>query len=727
MYLRSSLFLIFSLFLFSAAVAGQVPEPASTPPPIPVNDPDILKITTTLVQLDVVVTDKKGNRVDSLSPEDFEIYVNGKKQDITNFSFISQQQKNTDLKEVSADRNLKRSVIPPPPSVLKVENARRTYAIVIDDLGLSFESIRPVQQAVRKFINEQMEDGDLVAIVRTGTGVGALQSFTSDKRQLLAAVDKIKWNAYGRGGIGPFKAIEQDIKDAIASASKSGRTVAGASEDKEFAAQVENYRNENFSIGTLGALDYIIRGMRDLPGRKALMLFSEGFQLTSGPTGAPTRVFDTMKIIADLANRASVVVYTLDPRGLQVPGMAFSFDDIPSIVGLDFAPGSGKMDSDLRDKRAADFRDSQQSLRYLAYQTGGFPFVNQNDMSLGMTRALEDQTGYYLIGYQPDSETFDPSKNKFNNVKIKVLRDDLNLRYRSGFYSYADKPAENLKKSPGQQIYGAIVSPFSANDISLSLNTFFTDDTKGKTFIRSLVAIDAKDLKFSKEANGTYKANFDLIAMTFGDNGAPIDEASKNYTITLGEKAYQRALSSGFIYDLSVPIKKPGAYQFRVALRDSVSEKVGSASQFIEVPNLKKNRLALSSIVLDNYSIEQWNKASGKSSETADFDVDIALRRFRTGTVLRYDYLIYNAGSNAGNLEVQARIFKDGEPLVEGETEALDMSGQTDQNRIEAAGAVTLGKNMLPGNYVLQIVVSKKGATKSSEIVSRWTDFEIVN
>lgn len=154
-------------------------------------------------------------------------------------------------------------------------------------MGLSFENVSWIQQSLKKFINEQMQEGDLVAIVRTGSGIGALQSFTSDRRRLLAAVNKIRWNAHGRSGISVAQAIAQGtVKDALKGQKTVGgggeeKQVTGLDEERELANQINATRSENFTTGTLGALSYIIRGMRKLPGRKSLMLFSEGFVLTS--------------------------------------------------------------------------------------------------------------------------------------------------------------------------------------------------------------------------------------------------------------------------------------------------------------------------------------------------------------------------------------------------------------------------------------------------------------
>lgn len=712
------IFLSCLVLFFSGSIFSQTPT--ATPPK---DDGDVVKISTNLIQLDVVVTDKKGNQVTDLKPEDFEIYENGKKQDISNFSYIFNKtaKKPTDS-QPSILKSKDKFPIPPPPSKLKLEQIRRTYAIVIDDLGISFDNIYWTQQSLKKFINNEMQEGDLVAIIRTGSGIGALQSFTSDKRQLLAAIDKIKWNPQGRGGISTFAPIHSTLKENLdGKIGADGKVKRSQGKDEEITSQIltDEFRNENFAVGTLGALNYIIRGMRELPGRKSLMLVSEGFPGISRSGELPTqnRIYNSLKILADLANRSSVVIYTLDPRGLQVSGMVSAEDDVTGTA-------------DIRvQTREQDFFASQQTLRYLAYETGGIPYVNQNNLADGLEKAVEDQSGYYLIGYQPDSDAFDAKKNKFNKLTVKIKRDDLKVRYRSGFFGITDKEIAQVNQTPQRKIYAALTSPFNADEISLSVNTLFAEDEKSGEFIRSLVKIDANDLKFSQESNGMHKANFDLIAMTFGDNGVPIDNVSQNYTIQVNEKIYRKILKTGFIYNLVVPIKKPGAYQFRIALRDSASEKVGSASQFIEVPNLKKNDLTISGILLNNYTISELQKISTKDDQDnnqTSVDSDTASRRFKRGTVLRYDYIIYNAKTNPTNLQVQARLFSNSKLLTEGQPSALNMNNQKDLKRIEAAGAITLGENLEPGNFVLQLIVIDANAKEKRQIATRSIDFEIV-
>ncbi len=219
------------VFCFAFAVFAQKPTPTRTPE----TDEDVVKISTTLVQIDVTVTDKSGKVVTDLKPEEIEIYENGEKQNITNFSFVSNIRAQT---EKSVARTTDKTAVPIPPTQLRPEQVRRTMALVVDDLTLSFESVYFVRRALKKFVDEQMQDGDLVAIIRTGGGVGALQQFTSDRRQLYAAIEKVRWNPTGNGKIGAFAPLEAS---PLERAKANGATVS----DEQLEA--ERNRDQNFN------------------------------------------------------------------------------------------------------------------------------------------------------------------------------------------------------------------------------------------------------------------------------------------------------------------------------------------------------------------------------------------------------------------------------------------------------------------------------------------------
>ena len=291
----------------------QNPQPprANQQQPRPQSDDDVVRISTNLVQVDSIVTDSKGKQVTDLREDEVQILEDGKPQKTTNFSYIM-------LDPTAASRPAEPAKpvdknAPPVPTVrLRPEQVRRTIAVVVDDLGLSFESTHFVRQALKKFVDQQMQPGDLVAIIRTGGGIGALQSFTSDKRQLYAAVEKVKWNPSGRGGISAVPSIQSGpLAEASA---QGGDTTAG--ED------LDQFREDVFAVGTLGSLNYIVRGLRELPGRKSIVLISDGFAMfsRSEPQGSQ-RVQVALQRLTEQANRAAVIIYTMDARGLQTLGL----------------------------------------------------------------------------------------------------------------------------------------------------------------------------------------------------------------------------------------------------------------------------------------------------------------------------------------------------------------------------------------------------------------------
>jgi len=679
------------VFLFQLSVFGQnkKPVPTATPP-----DDDTIKISTDLIQVDVSVTDKNGKPVTDLKPEDFEIYENDKKQEITNFSFISANKLALpENREKNPAKN--KNAIPIPPARLKTEQVKRTYAIVIDDLGLSFTSIFYTKEAVKKFINEQMQEGDLVAVIRTRGGVGALQSFTSDKRQLFAAIEKIKWNSLDLiGSFSPFAEKERRDRQGIAEQGNVANGFGGNRKDSELQDYIDELRGQNFSFGTLGALSYVIRGMQQLPGRKSIMFFSEGF-------GNFPQTMEKLRVVADMANRASVVLYTFDPRGLE---------------------NSAMMTSD----QAVMLMMQKQTIRFLAEETGGIASINRIDLDDGLGRALVDQNSYYLIGYQPDSDTFDPRKNKFNKLIVKLKRPDLKIRYRSGFFGITDKRLEEAPKTPRQKLTASITSPFTKNEIDLSVYPIFQNDAKNGNLIQALIYIDPKDLLFANTNDGKQKANFDLLAMTFGDNGVPVDILARTFEIELTDKMHENILKTGLVYMMTVPIKKSGAYQFRIALSDTVTNKIGSASQFIEVPNVNK-RMALSNLVLDNFKPDEWQKVKldgNRNNGDRSTLLDASIRQFKRGTILYCDYVVYSP-KESRQIETQMRLIKDGKVIFEQSPMPLNMDGQTDLKRLQTAGTVSLGTDMEAGSYILQVIATDKESNK--RFATQYVEFDVID
>ncbi len=705
------------------------PQPSPTPAPTPTqeagDDDVVVRITTNLVQFDAVVTDRQGRLVTDLRPEEFEVLVDGKRQEISNFSFVG-----TTPAPAAAERAVEprtrpdKDAPPPPPTPLRAAQVRRTIALVADDLGTSFTDIYSVRQALKKFVDEQMQPGDLVAIIQTGKGLGALQQFTTDKQLLYRAIERVRWNPTGRAGVSSFAPIEADPL------AQAGGVAGGGAEDddetdgggrRDARAAEDEFREGVFTVGTLGALNFIVRGMKELPGRKSVILFSGGFPIfkdvrNPNGTGDTERALESLRRLADVANRASVVIYTMDARGLVVTAPTAA-DSI----------GNAQQAQRALQTRGDQLVRNQEGLSYLAEQTGGIFIKNTNDLGGGVRRVLEDQKGYYLIGFRPPADAFEPAegRTRFNKFEVKVSRPGVRVRTRAGFYGYAEGQSRPVARTRSEQLVAALTSPLTSGGLGLRLTSLFQSPADGASVVDSLLHIDASQLKLSDEPDGWKKVVLDVVALTFGENGQVVDEINRTETLRVRGDVLERVMADGFVYVMKVPVKKPGSYQLRVAVRDAASERVGSASQFIEVPDLKKDRLALSGIFMS-----AGEAAEAKAAGASDPLRDATVRRFRQGTFVDFRYHIYNAKADRTTgrprLQTQTRLFRDGQSVFSSPPQPFDPGPQTTPARLGAGRRLQLGTQLPPGEYVLQIVVTDELVKGKRRTATQWIDFEIV-
>ena len=754
---HSPLALAITLALLLPAAAQQ---PATSPTQDgPREKEDVVRITSNLVQVDAVVTDRKGQPVRDLRPEEFEIYEDGHPQKITNFSFVSTvpgatvpAHTGTNVVDSAAANRKGVTPAPVPPVRLRPEDVRRTFALVVDDLGLSFESMHFVRGALRKFVDEQMQPGDLVAIIRTGAGVGALQQFTSDKRLLYAAIDRVKWNSRGRAGVAAFAAIEDSPLVSASLRPSADGPMAGpltkTDIESEARASVGDFKDQIFAVGTLGAINYVIRGLRQMPGRKSVVLLSESMKLFDSKGEENYRTMQAVRRLTDLANRASVVIYTIDPRGLPSINLTAG-DDVSSLVTLaDGTVARANQGPALMESlatRTREYWDSQEGLNYLALETGGFFFHENNDLNRGIQKALDDAKGYYLIGYRPDESTFDKKtgSRRFHNISIKVKRPNLIVRTRSGFFGVTEEDARPLQSTIAQQLMAAITSPFESGAVDLRLTSIFLDEPQFGSFMRSFIYVDGGSLNFQEQPDGSHRASVDVLAMTFDDTGTPVDMRSRTESVIVRGDEYRRAVEQGLIFGINLPVKRPGAFQLRIAVRDAGSGHVGSANQYIEVPDIKKERLTLSGIYLAEreeaggvraITIPSVADESPKADREGEGKIDErdpqsgpAVRRFHSGALVEYGYEVYNAildkATRRPQLQSQVRLFRDNRLAFAGKV--VNLNGKVDARRLVAFGRLRLGENLTSGEYVLQVVVTDTLAKEKNRVTTQWIDFEI--
>jgi VWFA-related protein len=690
------------ILVFSALAAALAQNPGSPAPP-----EAVIRINVNLVQLDAVVHDDQNRPVTGLKKEDFEILQDGKAQVITNFSFINTAPEPGAATQVSAPRPAPtpsggKPVPPPPPTRLRPDQVRRTVALVVDDIGLSWESIARIRQSLKKFVDTEMQPGDLVAVIRTGAGMGALQQFTSDKRLLNAAIDKVKYNGLSRVGVSSFAPL------------------GGGESNTAF----DESRAQIFSVGTLGAIRYVVEGLRDLPGRKSLILYSENMRLVYSD-GFDPRTMDAVRRLVDEANRSSVVIYSIDPRGLQYYGLTAA-DNTRGMTPQQI--------SEVPLRRSEQVFNSQDGLVMLAHDTGGLFLHDNNDLYGQLHTALLDSQGYYLIGYHPSASTFDEKTGqpKFHKVTIRMKRAGLHVRTRTGFLGTPDRAVAGVARTRQAELAHALNSPFSSGHIHVRLTTLFSNAAARGSFVNSMLYIDAKDLSFEDEPDDWHKAVIDVVAVTFGENGQPVDTTDRTYTIRVHSDAYKQMLRDGMVYSVHHAVKRPGPYQMRIALRDAGSEEVGSATQFLEVPDVSKGHLTLSSIVIEEDrpkpAAAPTNNSPDAEGQKASETGGPAVRVFKPGMGIMYGFQVLNAEADANHqtsLQLQTRLFRDGQQVYEGKPMALPTPNQPDPKRLIGGGAMRLLNGMKPGDYVLQVIVTDKLAKDKFQVATQSMDFEV--
>lgn len=669
---------------------------------------DVVRISTNLVQIDAVVT-KNGKPVTNLTADDFEIYEDGKKQTITSFAYISNTPNvpSSDSRDsVSSPASKKNETGVPPAVPIQRDVARRTIGIVVDDLGISAESMTHVRRQVQKFIAEQVQPNDLIAVIRTGGQMGALQQLTNDKRMLNRAVELLRWNPCSRLGTAALKREEDQ---------RAGGCYYNSVEQ------------------TLRAVRFILDAMGRLPGRKSMILMSDDIPVRReefGTEGAEQVILGGdvrnyggwLQRLTETAVRSSVVIYSVDTQGLQVTGITAAdavTSSISSSGGVGSVPERSARLGMLSSSRSRVLQERREGSLRLAQRTGGFQVHDSNGFQLD--RILEDQSGYYLLGYRPSEETFN---RKFHQIKAKVNRSGMTLRTRFGFYGVTEEEANRARPTITDQTNLALLSPFGAQDLELELNSFFANDKSAGSIIRSFIYLNPASLSFTS-VNGRRETPLQLHGVVFGDNGAVIDRVKRDIVLSLGETEYQQVMHDGLRdavrlrFDL--PAKNPGSYQVRIAVRDLTSAKIGSAGQFVMVPDLNAKGLPLSGIVLRDLS---------QTSTPAAVMANPPARRFAANSNLYFGLMTYNASISPAtrlpDLMVETKLFRDGKIIGSPSQTAVEIKNQSDLSRLFINGAFRLTPDLEPGNYFLQVAITDKASRDKQPTSTQWVGFEIV-
>jgi VWFA-related protein len=690
---KLSCFAVFFL-VFSLPVLSQTVQPT---PPIE-DDKDIIRVDSKLVQLDFMVLDKDGQQVKNLTTDDIEVYQDGKLQNVSNFSYVDFS--TSQVSQTGKQEKPAKNAVPVPPSITRTQSQGRLLTFVVDDGNCksSLGGINTSKDTLTKFVNEQMQPNDRVAIYQTKGGSSLIRQYTSNKETLLRIIGKIKLLFQGPScGDGFFDSVDTKSIDF----------------DSDGQKRLNDTSRDSQTVGSIGVLNYAVERLKSIAGRKIVFFLSEG--LVSFNNGNSK---DALNSLSDKALRSSVVFYTIDVRGLTNPAFIDAGSNIEGLA----EENNENLTEKVFQAKSLELSESRAGLADLAYTTGGEFFKELNFPDKALKNYIDRESGYYLVAYDPEDEVF--KGKEFHKIEIKLKRPELKLFSRSGFFGIENSKPKTKTKSVDSPLYQAVASPFAENGIEMRLTTIFENDSAKGNAVRTLLQINGKDLTFVDQPNGMKKISLDVVAVTLDEKGKVIDEFNRTHTLKVSNDAIPYILENGLIFTTDVPIKKNGSYNFRIVVRDNASNRLASVGEVLEIPNLDKNSFFMSGLITAEVSPDGSFKFP--IAVTAEQAISIplnstnsAIRKFRAGNSIHYTYNIFNAKNN--NLTAQLRLFNQGTLITESKESPIQV---TDLKRIKNSGSFGITRQVQAGEYVLQIVVRDKTSNKTT---SQWIDFEVVN
>jgi VWFA-related protein len=631
------------------------------------------------VRIDAVVLDKRGYQIPDLTADDFEIYQDGQLQKIISSTYIAEHQPLSPKPALTSPKSGKPG--PLHDSRPTREEVRRTIVFLVDDIAMHpVIDVPRAQMAVQKFIELQMQQGDLVAILQTTKGNASLQAFSSDKRELLSRTRLIKWSP----------------------------------------------RGPSATIPLMLATDYCLKALQNMPGRKALIIIGAHPLLPSPLASEFTINLRNMLTIynplADAALRAGVVIHTLDIHGLKGPEVydsEFGADNAVPINSEDMSSGAYHEKKANRIMMAAAIRNSETPIP-LSEKTGGLFLKDFNFFVDGIGAVNEEMKGYYLLSYIPPENTFKPgSAATYHKIKIRVKKAGSIVHTREGFYGTHEtinSPDKNMNP-----LIQAMFSPFQYNGLVLHLASGYTGDAQDEYLLRAWLHLDGRNVGTIIEKDGSRAVSLEAVATTSDISGITQNSGNTNISFPVNDQEVQWIKENGIRISVSLRVKTPGAYYVRAAVKDNASGAIGSAYQFLEIPDLKNNKLSLSSIfVLDKNEDASWIQ-SGLTEETHN-QLNTSQKAVRRGQTFR-NYqagesidclaIVYNAKTEKEHkpeLESQFVLFQNGAKVFTSMPEQVDIRDAKDFKRIPLRKSLKLERGIQAGDYVLQLQVRDKSA-----------------
>jgi len=550
----------------------------------------VIRATTRLVQVDVVVTDAAGNPVKDLLEGDFSITEDGKPQKLTMFSFHG-----VEAKPLASPAQLPPYVATNRPEYRKPAGV--PIVLLLDGVNTPVESQFLVRKQMIDFLAEHFDPSMRIAVFAMGNQLSVLQDFTSDPALLRKAMQQYKAQAAAAGRLGATD-VQPTAPTGDAGPSSS-RAASGRSSGAEDAGMDRSLANIAGALArfeketeastldmritrTTDSLATIARYLAGFPGRKVVIWFSASFPIHLAIVDAQDqdvyRSFgESIRRTTNLLSDAQVALYTVDARGLTGSSVA----DV-SQTGRD---ANGRMQLTVQEHLAANSRETfrrfneEESLTMLAQETGGRAFLNTNDLTKAIEIGTEDSSSYYVLGYYPSQKKWD---GNFRSVKVKVAKSGVSVRHRRGYY--ATDP-ENWKKASGADLKNAL----ARNDVDYSSVLFYARalPPTGNSDVKVEFLVDTHSVSFGTTNENQRYCNLEFQVQAYTQDGKLAKAEVQQAEAPLKPETYARIEKSGLPMPVSIKLLH-GNYMLRLGVRDNRTGLFGTTELPLNVADATK-------------------------------------------------------------------------------------------------------------------------------------------
>jgi VWFA-related protein len=645
----------------------------------------LFRASVDLVMVDVVVRDKSGQVVRNLGPDDFQIFEDGKPQTISSFDF---EEVTTAARPMSATEifgagtmalTAPKPATPAAPSApaespkdpaTKADLAgRRLVVLLFDTSSMQPEDVQRAIDSAVKYVETQMTDADLVAVATIGTTLNILNDFTPDRvkvHNVLAGLSSVSGMA---------------TTEAVASTAATDEAAAAAADDAASDEATSEFDLFNNDV-RLKAIRTIAERLSEIEQKKAIVYFSAGMQRS----GSDNQV--ELRLAVNAAVRANVSIYPVDTRGLQaiIPGGSASQ---ASRGGRGAFSGQGMR------QQMTQLAGSQETLTTLAADTGGTAFADTNDFSGAFTKVQGDISAYYILGYSSTNPSRD---GRYRRIQVKLKRADLRVESRSGYY--ADRDFAHTSRADRQfALQEQLMSQVSATDLPVVMGSNYFRLAPDRYYVPLSLAVPGAAIPVSAE-----KITLDVLGFVRDERGLPVGQIRDTVTIPPGAAADLAKKQVQYQSAVTLP---PGRFLMKVVVRENASGQIGSYETPIVVPELNREAVRVSSVVLST-QLQAGAKSRGDNPLVRDgVEVVPSLTHVvPRGQKLYFYYEVYDPSTAGGGPRLQTNLaFYRGKVKVM-ETPVVERQALDAANRKAALFQFEVSSaDLTPGLYTCQVNV----------------------